>query len=69
MKISISTKKTGAGHYTVCVTLNDETKFFETTDASLIDDIQLMNEGCTEEMMNWEDEAALKSHLLEKAGF
>lgn len=51
MDFKITTKKTGAGHFTVTIFDNkkwEEIGEFETTDMQLVDDISEMNDEVTE---------------------
>lgn len=64
--LNIITKKINAGRFEIIVTVGfKEIKRFETTDMSLVDDIQeWKNKGSESELTNFETFEELESHFL-----
>lgn len=67
----ITTKKTGAGHFTVTIFNNkkwEEKGSFETTDAGLIDDLDQLENGFESELLSFDTFNELIQDCLHRLG-
>ncbi len=64
--LNIITKKVNAGRFEITVMVDfEETQRFETTDMTLVDDIQeWKNQGSENELMNFESFEELENYFL-----